>query len=334
MADDVYETMVHLRKIAEAARDRRLSPLEVIDIREGLSVLRTTEANEEILECCRFYGFVNKQQGHRDLARELIDAGLESARKLQRTDDEGWLLHDLAEIHHQQGRHNIANELFERSYVLRSASGDKLGALKTKHMSVLTLRAMGKEKWDAAFKRAQEVLAEARELSEYDPAAETWVAHPLEVLSIFARDKKDYTTEHQLLEEAVQIHLAHNEGDRSIMLGQCFGRLGQSSARAGKIVEAEEYYQQSLYHSEQGQNRRVAATTLRYLGDLFVSKRRYDEALEKYSEAMDIAVDGTFVDEQIALSLAFAQLYARRYRFYDAFDELQNIVFLRKAQER
>jgi tetratricopeptide (TPR) repeat protein len=250
---------------------------------------------------------------------------------LNRASVEGRLLHDLAEIHHQQGRHRDAVELFEKSYALRRDAGDRFGALTTKHMLVLALRALRGNYHDIAYRKAQEVLAEASELAKEDSVKAPWVAHPIEVLSLFARDRKNFKLEHDLLMEALQIHLTNNQDDRSIMLGQCYGRLGQLSAEQRRYDEAIKYFNESLKYSAEGLNRRVAATSLRYLGDVYVAKKLFGEAIKNYTEAMDIAIDGSFTEEQIALSLSLARLYFLCGQIYDALSELQNILFLRKT---
>ena len=95
------------------------------------------------------------------------------------------------------------------------------------------------------------------------------------------------------------------------MLAQCYGRRGHVLTRRGKSGEAEKDYRISLDYCERAQNYRVAAVTLRYLGDLRRSQKRYGESMNFYSSAMDIAIDGRFVGEQIELAKAFASLYLR-----------------------
>lgn len=323
--------MDNLRRIAKNSSSRILSPLEVIDIRDALVTLDDAQAWDDILSCCDLFGFLNKQQGHRDLSRELIELGIKAATKLKATTAQGRLLHDLAEIHHQQGRHKEAAEMFEKSYSIQKAENEKFNALTTKHMLVLALRALKGKYRDTAYEKAKEVLLEARELAREDEARAPWVAHPIEVMSLFAKDKKDYILERQLILEATQIHLDNNQSDRSIMLGQCFGRLGQLSLAEKKYSEAKEYFRESLKYSAQGLNRRVAATSLRYLGDVLVAQKNYDEAMKNYAEAMDTAIDGNFTEEQIALSWSLSYLYLRCGQYYDALSELQNFFFLQKT---
>lgn len=321
----------HLRKIAEKNGRELLSPIDTIDIRDILSYLRDVAAWEAILDSCEILGFINKQQGHRDIARELIEMGVDAAIKLNRSDMQGRLTHDLAEIHHQQGRHEEATYLFEESYQLLMLSGNKFGALRSKHMLVMVLRGLGKKNRSLAYQKAKEVLEEAREIAKEDHTISPWVAHPLEVMSIFARDVGNLRLEENLLSEALRIHLESNQNDQSIMLGQCYRRLGQLFVRKKDYEKAEYYYQESLKYSAKGQNLRVAATTMRYLGDLYAKRRAFDTALLNYSQAMNIAIDGNFTDEQIALSLSLAYLYFRMGQFYDALSEVQNFSFLRKT---
>ena len=321
--------IIHLRQIAKRARKRALSSFEAIDVEEGLKSLKENEQWETIVEIYHVFGFLNRQQGNRELARELVEATLQAAKALNRRDIEARLLHDLAEIHHQQGRNRQALELFENSYLLRMEIGARFDALKSKHMSVLVLRALGEH--NKAYRRAQEVLDEARELSDQNAALAAWIAHPLEVLAIFAGDSGELRKARKLIEEAISIHLANERDDKPIMLSQCYRRLGQLMMRERQWDQAEAIFLESLDYSRRANNSRLVATALRFLGDLYVQKRKYEAAIEQYSKAMDIAVNEGLTPEQMALSLSFARLYFKLGRIYDAFEEFRNAVFLWKA---
>ena len=188
-----------LGRIADAGRSRLLTPDEAMDVEAILLSLNSGQEWEKILLCYDQYRFLNRQQGHRDLARTIIDSALTAAKKLNRKDAECAILHDLAEIHMQQGRNEIANRLFLQSYQLHMDLQDNFGVLKSKHMSVLARRAMGRKWWKEAQRSAMEVLSEAQNLAKCCSEAAPWVAHPLELLSIFADDVGDYDEEERLL---------------------------------------------------------------------------------------------------------------------------------------
>lgn len=94
------------------------------------------------------------------------------------------LTHDRADIFHQLGEYRQAAQLYETSEQIYIQLNNKERAIASRHMRALVVRALGQ--LAEADHLCETVIAEAHQLGLH-----TWIAHPLYVRALLARDRPD-----------------------------------------------------------------------------------------------------------------------------------------------
>ena len=174
--------------------------------------------------------------------------------------------------------------------------------------------------------RAQGRLAEAETLSKStviearELGLDRWLAHPLYVRALLARDRGDFASARQSVQEGLSLL---DECEEQAMVAQCHHFLGDIALREGKWSEARTCLEASLQISRQVGIRRRVAATQRALGDLMRLEGRLDEAAEAYREAIEVAVDVSDQPQLAQLYLSRARLAADRGRVEKEGDSLQ-----------
>jgi tetratricopeptide (TPR) repeat protein len=143
----------------------------------------------------------------------------------------------------------------------------------------LTIRAQGR--LAEATRLCETTIADARRLG-----LDHWLAHPLYVRALLARDRGNLRAARQWIEGSIQ---RLTDADELAMLGQCYHFLGEIALLQGDLEQARMQLERSLNLSHQaGILRRVAATH-RLLGDLARFQRQFGEAERRYHAAMELA---------------------------------------------
>ena len=100
----------------------------------------------------------------------------------------------------------------------------------------MVVRAQGRT--TEAQQLCQSIVTEARKLQ-----LGSWLAHPLYVLALFARDRGDFHQAATLAEESITL-LSGTQEDA--MVGQCHTFLGELALRQGDLTKARTHLEASL----------------------------------------------------------------------------------------
>lgn len=208
--------------------------------------------------------------------------------------------HDRADIHHQRGEYRQAERLYQLSEQAYAELEEEAMALRSRHMRVLVIRVQGRLAEAARLCRA--TIADARRLQLH-----RWLAHPLYVQALLARDRRDFRQARQCIEESLD---RLGSSDEPAMIAQCRHFLGELALLQGYLTEARAQLEKSLLLSQKvGILRRVAATQ-RLLGDVARAEEQNDEADKLYRKAIATATRLGDRPQQARVLLSQAQLAA------------------------
>jgi len=218
---------------------------------------------------------------------------------------------------HQQGNYREAEKLYRAAEEAYRALGEHAMALRSRHMRSLVVRAQGR--LVEAEHLCETTITETQELG-----LGRWLAHPLYVRGLLARDRSNL----HVARESVQRSLELLGGtDELAMIAQCHHFLGELGLLESDLVGAREQLEYSLHLSQRiGILRRVAATQ-RLLGDLAQIEGRYEQAERIYDEALEVITRLDDRPQLARLLLSKAQLVARLGRDREASDSLKGAMF-------
>jgi tetratricopeptide (TPR) repeat protein len=124
------------------------------------------------------------------------------------------------------------------------------------------------------------VITEARHLG-----LEPWLAHPLYVQGLLARDNGDFRQAQRAIEESL-VRLSHTND--LALIAQCQHFLGELSLLRGDMSGAHFHLEQSLRLSQQASIIRRVAATQRLLADLARLEGRYEDAQQLCYTALEV----------------------------------------------
>jgi tetratricopeptide (TPR) repeat protein len=209
-------------------------------------------------------------------------------------------LHDQGDILNQRGQYREAEEHYRAAEQAYGGIGAADVAIKSRHMRSMVVRAQGR--LNEAMQLSESVIVEAKAL-----ALGRWLAHPLYVRGLLARDINDFVEARRCVMDGLALLEATDE---LVMIAQCHHFLGEVALLEGNLTLARTELEHSLELSQQVGILRRIATTKRLLADLALRQGRLVDADCLYREAMDIA--GQLGDQsQLArILLARSQLLA------------------------
>lgn len=208
-------------------------------------------------------------------------------------------LHDLADMLNQQGSSAQAERFYLQSEEISLHQGLPEWALKSRHMRSMVVRAQGRA--DEAWHLCQSTVDEARQLS-----LDQWLAHPLFVLALFARDRGDTPQAEALIAECL---LRLDGSGEDEMLAQCHNILAEIALRQKRLAQARAHLDVSLALLQRREVKRLEITTQRLLGELAAAEGRSEDAERIYGESLRL-----FATEQFGDTVGQARLLFSRVR--------------------
>jgi tetratricopeptide (TPR) repeat protein len=222
--------------------------------------------------------------------------------------------HDRADILNQRGEYRQAEHLYQFSEEAYLALGEVEMALRSRHMRALVIRAQGR--LIEAGRLCEATIVDALHLGLH-----RWLAHPLYVQALLARDWGDFQRARHCIEESLDCLTG---SDELSMIAGCHHFLGELAFLEGHLAEARARLEKSLQLSRQvGILRRVAATQ-RLLGDVARAEGQHNEAHRLYREAFTVATRLGDRPQQARILLSRAQLASSLGHRREAIDLLQN----------
>lgn len=219
------------------------------------------------------------RRGDWDQALQLNQWALEAAQAIGDWQNLARWTHDCADLRNQRGEYQAAVEQYTASAAAFGHLGKPELELRSRHMLAMVLRAQGRVSEAEALGRS--VLADAKAL-----ALGPWLAHPLYLLGLLARDRGAFMKANRYVEDSLALVTATGE---LAMQAQCQHFLGELAVLQGQRGEARAWLERSLALSRQlGICRREIATE-RLLGDLAQADGRLVDAATFYRQALDVA---------------------------------------------
>lgn len=186
--------------------------------------------------------------------------------------------HHRADIHNQEGRYPLALEEYLASETMFLQLGREPQALKSRHQRAMVLRATGQ--YRNALRLGEAVIRRAQELGLDD-----WVANPLYLRALLARDRGDYNLAETTILESLRLF---QEAANASLAAHCQHFYGELLLLIGKEVErARHLLLASLATSRSLSIVRRVAATQRLLGDLERHAGNPDVASAYYQQAIE-----------------------------------------------
>jgi hypothetical protein len=196
-------------------------------------------------------------------------------------------------------------------------------ALKSRHMRSMVVRAQGRTA--EAQHLCQTTVDEARQLG-----LDQWLAHPLYVLALFARDLGNAHQAEALMAES----LARLEGTgEDAMIAQCHNFLAETALQQRRLAQARIHLDTSLTLVQRVGIKRLEMTTRRLLGDLAAAEGRYGGAERIYRESL-IIFDAEELDDtagKAQMLFSRARLMIHMHKLHDAVPMLEASLALFKS---
>lgn len=318
-----------LEKLAERASQSGESPGAVADtewerLRQALAALQQAEDWSGILRLRKlFTGLLARDSAWGIAAvKNLDDAAIEAARRLDDAAELGHLLGARGHNLHRQGFHEESIAAFEESAVYYRQCGDAFGALKSIFMTSLCHRALNNRE------KARQILEDVlQQVGPDDP----WRGNPLQVLAWLTQDAGDLPGTETLLREVLALHEQAEDAD--ILIAGTLADLGEVVGLQGRMDEATEIFERSLaiLQQYQGQYDRQEARSKLKFAELLMRQKRYDEALQLLDDSDDKASGyGHYYDLMWRIELARALIFLRKGRWREALLKGQMVLRYRR----
>jgi tetratricopeptide (TPR) repeat protein len=205
--------------------------------------------------------------------------------------------HDRADLMHQMGAYQTAEDLYYASEQAYLNLGAVEMAVQSRHMRSLVARA--RNQLAKAEQLCAATIADAERLEMHD-----WLAHPFYVRALLARDRGDLRQARRYIEASLE----RLTGSDPVMLAQCQHFLGELVLWQGRLDEARAHLQSSLQLSQSaGILRRIAATQ-RLLGDVARAEGNETEADHLYRTAFGLVSQIGDQPQQARILLSQIQL--------------------------
>ena len=274
IADDLHSRL----QSDNAAMAVHEAEIEHDNLLEAQRIARDKGMWQEVLDLAYDLNGLFTCSGHWSDRLEVLENGLEAARKLDKRWDKGAMLGNLGNLAYVQGRYDEAKGYLKCALEIFDELGQK--AEMATALNNLGNLAFVQGRYD----EAKEYYKEALEISE-ELGDRAGVAMTLNNLGTLAYIKDRYDEAKGYLEKALEI--SEELGDRA-GVAQTLHNLGNLALRHSRYDEAKEYFEEALeVFNELGQKAEMA-TTLNNLGNLAYVHGRYDEAKGYFEEASSI----------------------------------------------
>jgi tetratricopeptide (TPR) repeat protein len=180
----------------------------------------------------------------------------------------------------------------------------------------MVVRAQGKA--GEAQHLCQSTVVEARQLG-----LDQWLAHPLFVLAIFARDRGDTHQAESLITECLVRLDGTGEDD---LVAQCHNFLAEIALRQKKLAQARAHLDVSLPLLQHRGVKRLEMATRRLLGELAAAEDRSEEAERIYAQGLSM-----FDTDQLNDTMGQAQMLFSRARLLVQLHRAQDAVRVLEA---
>ncbi len=184
--------------------------------------------------------------------------------------------HDMGDIFHSLGRYLEAEEKYKIGEKLYRACGQPDMAVRSAHMCSMVLLAQGRAK--EASSLCERCITESQSLG-----LGNWVAHPLYVRGLLARDAGQFTKAAQCVEQSLALVKV---ADDKAMEAQCLHLLGEIALLRGNVESAINYLQDSCVISEVTGMQHRLSSSLRLLADIARDQGNFHDAQALYDRLL------------------------------------------------
>lgn len=253
---------------------------------EEIEAAYEAQAWEAVIESRDALHYPLDQNRYWQEAAQLDRWAIDAAEEIGAVRKTAHYYHDLADIKARQGYYHEVEPLYQRSFqIFEEQLGDRLSATKSLHMLAMAKRALGA---NAEAESLAHRCLERAERYEFGP----WRAHPLHLLALIARDRREYEEALAYLEEALGIHKQHDTHDQVPMVTMSYHSIAEVLIRLGRADAARESLEKAIeWQREHGQEIDIYKN-FRLYGDILASQGAHDEALQWYHRAKDRAQVG------------------------------------------
>jgi predicted ATPase/Tfp pilus assembly protein PilF len=226
-------------------------------------------------------GALHRSLGLYQQARAALEQSLEIFECLETQTEQVFCLVNLANVAHNQGRYEEAEQLARESLVLSRQIGDGWGA-------TCSLWLLGMVRYRTGdVTQAQALLEESLAIGR-ESGNRRLVISPLNTLGDMACHQGDYVRARTLFEECLA--LSRELGDQ-FKVAMHLNNLGTVLHILGKYADAQPFYRESLEICRQIGDRAGQAIALSNLGEVAYALGGYPDAIEFYQQGLSIGRD-------------------------------------------
>ncbi|RMF29683.1 MAG: hypothetical protein D6759_13410 [Chloroflexi bacterium] len=269
--------------------------------RERLQTIGGPEAEGVVGRLLVREGLFARYLGHYERAWDLIEAGLEIARRYGDQAEIAFATNNLGILTGLQGNYREAKRFFLESLAhYRAVKAPGQEAVVLNNLSIIE-RQVGA--YEAARRFGQESLEVSRTIG-----ARRAEARALQNLGLIAHCQKDYEEAKRLHRESLAI--LREERDR---WGEALalGNLGEAARHLGEYAEAKRCHEESLALRREIGDRWGIAIALSSLGSVAAALDRHHEAKRYFGQALRIALEVSSFPLALDILVEFSEVLKR-----------------------